>query len=121
MKESTSWYLFMFAGLIIFVLLCLHMIIMHLDQLLFALGVGDSDVLEFKSVVERGKQSFFMISYIVLLGTALYHGLYGLRTIIFELNVKKSLQKMLTAVLLISGIGLFIYGAYIAIAAARLV
>ena len=120
MKESTSWYLFMFAGLIIFVLLGLHMIIMHLDQLLYALGAGDHEVLEFNSVAERGKQSFFMISYIVLLATALYHGLYGLRTIIFELNIKKMLQKALTVVFSICGIGLFIYGAYVAITAAKL-
>ena len=29
---------------------------------------------------------FFMVSYIVLLGAALFHGLYGLRNILFELG-----------------------------------
>ena len=117
MRESTSWYLFLFAGLIIFVLLGLHMAIMHLDELLLALGTGYSDVLTFSSVLARSKQTFFMISYIILLGAALYHGLYGLRTILLELNFTRRLQQFVTAVLLVAGVGLFVLGTYVAMAA----
>ena len=117
MRESTAWYLFLLAGLVIFVLLSIHMAIMHLDSILLALGAGYEDVLKFESVFARGKQTFFMVMYIVLLGAALFHGLYGLRTILFELNLKKGLQRVITVVFLIAGIGLFIYGTYAAIAA----
>ncbi len=117
LKESTYWYLFLLAGLFILVLLSIHMTIMHLDQLLVAIGIGSGDVLKFQSVLARGRQSFFMVSYIILLGAALYHGLYGLRTILFELNLKKGLQTAITAVLLIGGLGIFVYGTYVAIAA----
>jgi len=117
MRESTSWYLFMFAGLIIFILLGLHMTIMHLDQLLLAFGLGYHDVIEFESVIARGKQTFFMVTYIMLLGAALYHGLYGLRTVLFELNLKKGLQKAITVIFLLGGVGLFVLGTYAAIAA----
>ncbi len=117
MRESTAWYWFLFAGLIIFVLLGLHMAIMHLDELLLALGTGYANVLTFSSVLARSKQTFFMISYIILLGVALYHGLYGLRTILFELNLKSGLQRLVTAVLLVAGVGLFVFGSYAAIAA----
>ena len=48
MKESTSWYLFMFAGLIIFVLLGLHMITMHLEGFLAFFGATSEDVLKFE-------------------------------------------------------------------------
>ena len=34
-----------------------------------------------------------MITYILLLGAALYHGLYGLRTILFELTLSRALEK----------------------------
>ena len=117
MKESTSWYLFMFAGLIIFVLLGMHMVTMHLEGFLAFFGATSEDVLKFESVFERGKQTGFTIFYILLLGTALYHGLYGLRTILFELNLKKGLQKTITLVFTIGGLGLFVYGTYAAIAA----
>ena len=117
MKESTSWYLFMFAGLVIFVLLGLHMLTMHLDGFLVALGGESQDVLKYQSVSERGKQAVMMVFYILLLGTALYHGLYGLRTILFELNLKKGLQKTITIVFSLGGIGLFVFGSYVAIAA----
>lgn len=117
MKESTSWYLFMFGGVIIFVLLGLHMITMHLDSILAAFGTGTEDVLKFQSVYERGKQATMMVFYILLLATALYHGLYGLRTILFELNLKQGLQKAITVIFSLGGIGLFVYGTYAAIAA----
>jgi succinate dehydrogenase / fumarate reductase membrane anchor subunit len=117
MRESTAWYLFLLAGLVIFVLLSIHMAIMHLDSILLAMGMGYENVLKFESVFARGKQVFFMVMYILLLGAALYHGLYGLRTILFELNLKKGLQRVITVVFLLAGIGLFVFGAYAAIAA----
>ncbi len=116
MKESTAWYLFVFAGLAIFVLLGIHMTIMHLDGILLALGVGYENVLKFNSVFARGKQTFFVVMYILLLGFALYHGFYGLRTILFELNLKQGVKKAITAILVLTGLALFAYGTYAAIA-----
>ncbi len=116
MKESTSWYLFIFAGLVIFVLLGIHMVIMHLDGILLALGIGYENVLKFNSVFARGKQTFFVVLYILLLGFALFHGFYGLRTILFELNLKRGIKKAVTAILVLAGLALFAYGTYAAVA-----
>jgi len=116
MRESTSWYLFIFAGLVIFVLLSIHMAIMHLDSILLALGVGYENVLKFSSVFARGKQTYFLVSYILLLGFALFHGFYGLRTILFELNLKRGAKKAVTVFLVLAGLVLFAYGTYAAIA-----
>jgi succinate dehydrogenase hydrophobic anchor subunit len=58
-----------------------------------------------------------MASYIFLLGAALFHGLYGLRNILFELNPAVWLRKTLSALLLLLGLGLFVYGAWAAVMA----
>jgi succinate dehydrogenase hydrophobic anchor subunit len=54
------------------------------------------------------------VSYIVLLGAALFHGLYGLRNILFELGPGPGIKRALTALLLLMGVGLFGYGAWAA-------
>jgi succinate dehydrogenase hydrophobic anchor subunit len=48
---------------------------------------------------------------------ALYHGLYGLRTILFELTLKPAIEKTITIVLMIVGLGLFGLGTWAAVAA----
>jgi succinate dehydrogenase hydrophobic anchor subunit len=48
---------------------------------------------------------------------ALYHGLYGLRTILFELTLKPAAEKAITFVLLILGLGLLGLGTWGALAA----
>jgi len=47
---------------------------------------------------------------------ALYHGLYGLRTILFELTLKPGVEKAVSLVLLVVGLGLFGLGAWAAFA-----
>jgi succinate dehydrogenase hydrophobic anchor subunit len=56
-----------------------------------------------------------MITYVVLLGAALYHGLYGLRTMLFELSLSKGMQKTINRVFATAGVVLFGYGSYTAI------
>jgi succinate dehydrogenase / fumarate reductase membrane anchor subunit len=58
---------------------------------------------------------FFTVSYILLLGVALYHGLYGLRTILFELTLSRVTEKVISAILLVLGLGLFGLGTWAAI------
>jgi len=117
MKESSKWTLHIAAGVVIFVLLGLHMLIMHMQTLLGWFGLGTEDVISFQAVVERGKQASFMVIYIVLLGAALYHGLYGLRNILLEIVPGRGAEKGFGALLTIVGLGLFVLGAYAAIAA----
>ena len=52
----------------------------------------------------------------VLLGAALFHGLYGLRNILFELNPVRWLKSAISTVLLVGGIGLFVLGTWAAFA-----
>lgn len=120
MKESSKWTLHIMAGVIILVLLGLHMLIMHMQTLLGWLGLGTENVTSFEAVAQRGKQIFFMIIYVVLLGAALYHGLYGLRNILLELVPGRGAQKGFGVLLTLAGLGFFALGTYAAIAAFNL-
>ena len=116
MRESTLWMLNLIAGAAILVLLGLHMAIMHLDAVLAFFGLASKGAVDTSAVFARSRQTFFMITYILLLGTALYHGLYGLRNILFELTLSSAAEKTIALLLTLSGLALFGYGAYVAIA-----
>ena len=126
MRETKYWTWHMAAGVVIFFLLGLHMLIMHVGGIthLFAHYGGEATSKE--NSLYRDGSVFFLTTYILLLGVALYHGLYGLRTILFELTLKPGVEKAVSFVLLIAGLGLFGLGAWaaftthaIAIAGAR--
>ena len=113
MRETKYWVWHMFAGMVILVLLGIHMSIIHLDILLAGFNSGGGDATDWVRVVARGKLLTFGIVYIALLATALYHGLYGLRTILLELEFKTEVHKLITILLLVTGICLFTLGAWV--------
>jgi succinate dehydrogenase / fumarate reductase membrane anchor subunit len=94
MRDRTLWTWHVGAGVVILVLLGLHMVIMHLDATLAFLGVGGGDPIEWDSVAERARSVFFTVTYVLLLGAALYHGFYGLRNILLELNPGAGLRRL---------------------------
>ena len=115
-SEAGSWTWFMFAGIVVFVLLGLHMLIIHMDGILGIFNPAGGSALSWDNVIARSHSGFFAVTYIILLAAVLYHGFYGLRTIIFELGLKKVNQRRWTVTLWIVGIVLFIVGTYAAIA-----
>lgn len=119
MKDQKLWTWHLGAGAVIAVFLGLHMLTMHVDGLIpiRALNVAsDHRAVDWVNVVARGKSTFFAVTYVVLLGAALFHGLYGLRNILLELNPAAWLKKTLGVVLLVSGLGLFAFGTWAALA-----
>jgi succinate dehydrogenase hydrophobic anchor subunit len=116
MRESTLWFWHMLAAGVILILLAIHMTIMHLDDILVMLGVSQGRPIDQDVVFARSRQLFFMVSYIILLAAALYHGLYGLRTILLELSQNKIFEKIINAVAILTGLALFCYGTWVAIA-----
>jgi succinate dehydrogenase hydrophobic anchor subunit len=98
----------------------LHMGIMHLSAIWSALGIGSAEPTKSDEVFRRSQQLFFMITYILLLGTALFHGLYGFRSMLCELSLSKFLEKVIGVVCAVVGFALFIYGSYAAIAVFQL-
>jgi succinate dehydrogenase hydrophobic anchor subunit len=117
MNGTKYWTWHMSAGVVLLFLLGLHMLIMHMVGTAhwFAPYGSESDSLQ-NSLFRDGKL-FFTVTYVLLLGVALYHGLYGLRTILFELTLKPAIEKTITVVLLVVGLGLFGLGTWAAVAA----
>jgi len=116
MRESKLWFLHVITAVVVLILLGSHMGIMHMGSILGALGFDFSDTpTKTGEVFERSRQVLFMVVYIALLGAALYHGLYGLRSIFYELSLPKVLEKSVGRTLCIAGIALFLYGSYVAV------
>ena len=116
MRESKLWFLHIISAVVILFLLGSHMGIMHMGSILHSFGLDVSEhPTSADEVFQRSQQVLFMIIYIVLLGTALFHGLYGLRSIIYELSLPKSLEKLVGRLLCVAGIALFFYGSYVAV------
>ncbi len=116
MNGTKYWAWHMAAGVVLLFLLGQHMVIMHIAAAHWAAPYGtEADSVQ-NSLFRDGKL-FFTVTYVLLLGTALYHGLYGLRTILFELTLKPAIEKTVTIVLVIVGLGLFGLGTWGAVAA----
>jgi succinate dehydrogenase hydrophobic anchor subunit len=114
MRERTFWILFQGASMLILVLLGLHMAIMHLGS---TLALAGPEPVEWQSVASRAQSLFFTVTYVLLLGAALYHGFYGLRNILVELNPGSSLRRAIDYGLLGLGALLFVLGTWAALAA----
>jgi succinate dehydrogenase / fumarate reductase membrane anchor subunit len=106
MRDQRLWTWHVGAGVIILVLLGLHMTIMHLAGLIplaSAVPKGGAPI-DWANVAERAKSAFFLITYVLLLGAALFHGFYGLRNILFELNPGAGIRKAVNGLLVVGGI-----------------
>jgi succinate dehydrogenase / fumarate reductase membrane anchor subunit len=119
MKNSSTWAWHLLAGVALAFLLGMHMFIMHLDDVFKFAGGDAAKAVSFAAVFERGKQVSFMVSYLLLLAAALYHGLYGLRTVLFELTLAPRIEKMITTLFVVIGMALFVYGAVATVMAYR--
>jgi succinate dehydrogenase hydrophobic anchor subunit len=121
MREQRLWTWHMAAGVIILVFLGLHMTVMHLESIIRIFNPAEGQLpVAWANVLERSKSAFFMVTYIVLLGAALYHGLFGLRHIIEELNPGAAIKKAVATVLTVGGLLLFAFGTYTAWASFQL-
>jgi succinate dehydrogenase hydrophobic anchor subunit len=115
MRDQALWTWHLGAGILIAVLLGTHMAIMHLNLIVNLFNPAGGHPIEWANVVARAKSAGFMIFYILLLGAGLFHGLYGLRNILLELNPSRGTRQFITALVLIGGLGLFAYGTWAAI------
>jgi succinate dehydrogenase / fumarate reductase membrane anchor subunit len=115
MRETKYWTWHMAAGVVIFFLLGLHMLIMHVGGITHLYAPVAGEAISKANSLFRDGRLFFTVTYILLLGVALYHGLYGLRTILFELTLKPIFEKVISIFLLAVGLGLFGLGTWAAI------
>jgi succinate dehydrogenase / fumarate reductase membrane anchor subunit len=122
MRDQKLWTWHLAAGVVILFLLGVHMTVMHLNVTvpLKGLNPAGGHPIDWGNVVARGRSAAFMFSYILLLGAALFHGLYGLRNMLFELDPARWLKRTISAILLVGGIGLFVVGTWAAITGSSL-
>ena len=113
MRETKYWTWHMIAGVAILFLLGFHMAYTHIGTLIY--GVDDNISQAMSQA--RDARVIYPVFFIVMLGIALYHGLYGLRTILFELCPNRTGQRIMAIFLLILGLGLFGLGSFAAVTA----
>ena len=112
--DQKLWTWHLVAGLLILLLAGLHMAVMHLDSLLGLFNPAGGQAIDWQNVAARGQNLFFLFSYPLLLGAALYHGLYGLRNVLFELGPAAPLKRSINWVLMAAGVALFAFGTWAA-------
>ena len=117
MRDQRLWTWHLGAGAVILVLLGLHMTVMHLADVARIFNPDPAEPIAWANVAARARSVFFLVSYILLLGAALFHGFYGLRNIVFELNPGAGAKKALSGVLVVAGLVLFVVGTWAAWAA----
>jgi succinate dehydrogenase hydrophobic anchor subunit len=120
MKETKLWTWHILAGVAILILGGLHMVIMHMDGILGWFNPAPGGPLDWANVAQRSQDLLFPITYILLLGVAMFHGLYGLRNILFEAGLGKGARGFVSTVLVLGGLALFAYGTWAAIASYQL-
>lgn len=115
MREARFWLLFMAAAVLMLVMLGLHMAMLHLEGILAMLGVQTGQVLEYSSVMSRAGSMLWMVFYIVFLAVALYHGLYGCRSILLEVAGGAGAARAITGLVVIVGLAALVFGGYVLI------
>ncbi len=114
MRNQRLWTWHIAAGAVILVLLGLHMTVMHLDTFVRVFNATAEEPIAWSNVFARAQSTFFLVSYVLLLGAALFHGFYGLRTIVFELSPRDGVKKAVNGVLVAAGVALFLFGTWAA-------
>ena len=114
MRDQRLWTWHIGAGAVILVLLGLHMTVMHLDAFIRVFNATAEDPIAWSNVFARARSAFFLGSYVLLLGAALFHGFYGLRNIVFELNPGEGVKKAVNGLLVAAGLVLVLFGTWAA-------
>ncbi len=115
MKNTYLWLAQLVTGILIAVTLGIHMVWMHLDTILSALGIDATEPTSWASMIQRSRDIGWVVLYIFLLAFGLYHALYGLRNIIFESIQSRRIRLVVTWSILAFGILAFAWGTYVPI------
>jgi succinate dehydrogenase / fumarate reductase membrane anchor subunit len=113
------WGLHLFSGAVLLALLGMHMTIMHYESILRVFGGAHGPVLAFSNVLARDRSAIMRALYILLLGFALYHGLYGARGVLQEVWDSPRAARLINATVVIFGVVVFVYGVTVIVQAGR--
>ncbi|MEW6398973.1 MAG: hypothetical protein AB1503_07400 [Bacillota bacterium] len=104
MKElrTWAWILQRASGAVLVFALGLHWVVQH--------HVSPGAEITFAGVHLKLQWLLYLVSDVLLLAFALFHGLNGLRTVILDFRVPRSAAAVLTVVLVLVGLGALVYG-----------
>lgn len=106
----------MASAVVLLALLGLHMMIMYLDGTLALINPAWGKPLAWDHALVRARSAFFTATYVLMLAAALFHGLYGLRTMVTELTENWTVRKITSVSVWTGGGLLFVLGTYTIIA-----
>jgi succinate dehydrogenase hydrophobic anchor subunit len=85
---------------------------MHLGPIV---GKHTETIRSFDQVARRARSPVQVVLYIALLAAAAYHGFYGLRGVLRELNLGRAGARVVGVLALVVGLSTFAYGAFVTI------
>ena len=98
------------TGIVIAILLAIHMVIQHLDNIMLFFGFDFRHATSWTSMIGRAKQGIWAFIYIALLVFTLYHACNGIRNIVLELNPSPRAERTATVIIIIVGVIFLILG-----------
>ena len=114
-RNLKYWFINIIAGLVVLVFAGMHLASFHLDDLMALVFSNSTDPLSWAQVSARGSSPVFTAAYVFLLGTALFHGFYGLHTVLSEVWSSKRASNLINILCWIVGLALFCVGTVAAI------
>jgi len=99
-----AWVLQRVSAVLLIVFLGTHLLVLHY--------VPENLIITFVGVTARFKNALYVMVDGGLLAIALYHGLNGLRGILFDYITNESARRAITWVLLVVGMAFLLWGAY---------
>lgn len=99
-----AWILQRLSAVLLVVLLGTHIFVLHF--------VPENMTINFLGVAARFKSLLYLIIDSGLLAVGLYHGLNGIRNVVFDFVLAEGTRRILNVLLFIIGLAFLIYGAY---------
>lgn len=106
-SATLGWVLQAGSGIMLLLLLGLHMIAHHF--------VVEGGLRGYQQVLAYVGNPVILVLEVLFLVFVSYHAMVGVRNIIFDLGLKESQERSVTAVLTVLGLLMVVYGVYLAV------
>jgi succinate dehydrogenase hydrophobic anchor subunit len=104
-KPSWGWIVQAITGVLVLVLITVHMIANH-----FIVSRG---LRNFDDVVAYLSNPIFIVWEVVFLAVVTWHGLLGLRAILFDFGFSPAIERRITRILTVVGVVAVVYGMWL--------
>lgn len=116
MRRTYLWFWQLVSGAVIVVLLGIHMVLLHLNDILTFFGFDLAEPTSWESVSARANQGIWAGIYSALLFFGLSHASNGLRNVLLELIPSARTARVVTGIIIAVGTVFFIGGTYVVVA-----